>query len=89
MNNPTHDGDQGDSTDWTEDHCAPGDGYYMAFHGRTRAELGTRWFDRGDRFGCWPEPPYCDVLWTGPVTPGHDGRSEEPRRVADNAAVAD
>jgi hypothetical protein len=91
MSNPIHDRDQTDSQDWDEHGRAPWDGYYLAINERTRAELGTKYFTKNQVFGCWPEPPYCRVLWTGPVSPQPpcDDGSEEPGRVTDDAAVAD
>lgn len=72
----------------------PTTGFYRAFRADNNERLKPKiWYEAHQRFECWPSDPRCGIRWSGPVKaliddPDGDG-SEEPRRVADDAAVAD
>jgi hypothetical protein len=84
------DPDPVDTQNWKPDDVVPDSGWYLAFDARTRNPLGRRYYDRHDRFECWPRPPGCAIVWSGrPVSPILPGESEQPGRVPDDAAVAD
>jgi hypothetical protein len=61
--------DRGDATDNQEhdkDDTITKKGYYRAYRRHPRELLGGMDRDAGVKFGCWPSPKVCDVLWIGP-----------------------